>query len=495
MRKSVLLLSGGNMLSKIVGVGREILMAGLFGTGNIIGAFRIAQTGTLAPANFFTSDSLNAVFVPLYKKYATESCNKAQTLLWGLITVFTLLSLLILATLCFFAELWIDILAPGLGPTGAALAAGMLKVMGIGIPFYLLSALLMFLGMANDDFVPTAVRPVFQNLGLISGALAASLLHDLAWLSWGFTASYIFFSVWVFLRTLRSGFLAFPETWRWYEIGDVMQAFWQALRPLLFLPVMLQGCIVIERIVASLIGIAAISSLDYAKFITETVIILVALPIAQVGLYHWSGLDGDMLRDHLKKILFLILLVSMPVSVFLAVHAELVVKVLYARGAFDAHSISVTRDILFGISLGLWAQTAGYVLVKALNAQLRNHAVFQIMVMALFVNTVCNMILYRYFGPMTLGIGNSAYGIMLLAGTLSVFKLWRDVLKTCRGIAAGCLGYLVFNSLISYPENLWGNIVTAGAFALAYWLILAGTVPRWRAAIAGVILIKSNKQA
>lgn len=55
------------MLSKVLGLVREVLMAKFFGTGDVNGAYRIAQTGTLVPINFMTSDSLNSAFIPLYK--------------------------------------------------------------------------------------------------------------------------------------------------------------------------------------------------------------------------------------------------------------------------------------------------------------------------------------------------------------------------------------------------------------------------------------------
>ncbi|MDS0113612.1 hypothetical protein QYE88_27510, partial [Enterobacter hormaechei subsp. steigerwaltii] len=73
MKKAISQLLGGNMLSKVLGLVREVLMAKFFGTGDVNGAYRIAQTGTLVPINFMTSDSLNSAFIPLYKKYLTEN--------------------------------------------------------------------------------------------------------------------------------------------------------------------------------------------------------------------------------------------------------------------------------------------------------------------------------------------------------------------------------------------------------------------------------------
>src|SRR5690606_5117153 len=117
----------------------------------------------------------------------------------------------------------------------------MLKIMGLGVPFYLMSAILMFLSMAHEDFIPMAVRPTVQNVGLIVGTIAAFWLSDFTFFAWGFTASYVAFSIWIVNRSWRAGTVALPTLWIWPQVGQVMAAFWVTLRPLLLLPVMLQG--------------------------------------------------------------------------------------------------------------------------------------------------------------------------------------------------------------------------------------------------------------
>jgi putative peptidoglycan lipid II flippase len=488
MKKNVALLFFGNLASKGLGVGREILTAGLFGTGQAVGAFRVAQTGTLAPANFFTSDALNSVFIPQYKRFKADSHDKAHTFFWSLCAVFGVLGLFISAALWLGASPWVRIVAPGIDPQTAALAVTMLQIMALGVPFFLTSALLMFLGMANDDFVPMAIRPVVQNIGMIVGALLAFLLHDVLFLGWGFTASYIAFSAWVLLRSFASGLLSLPDTWDWPQVSEVTRAFWLTLRPLLMLPVMLQGNIIVERAVASLIGLAAISALDYARFVSETIIFLVSVPVAFAGIAHWSGLDNEVIRQRLHKVLLLLIGVAVPFSTFLANHGHTVVEAIYARGAFDAESVRVTGDILTGIALGLWAQVIGYVLIKALNAQMRNRAVLRVMAAALLANVVFNVTMYPYLGPMTLGLGNSAYGLVLLAGTLTALGLWKQSYKAGWLMAGGSAGYLLLDNWIPLPEGTWAGLTVAGLFALTYWMAWIAMVPLLRNVVIEAIV-------
>jgi len=219
---------------------------------------------------------------------------------------------------------WVGVLAPGLTEGTSKHAIEMLRIMGIGVPFYLLSALLMFLAMANGDFVPMAVRSSVQNLGLIAGVVLAYVFKSATLLAWGFTVAYVCFAVWGVARALRAGFLALPVRWNWSGVRVLLTAFWRTLRPLVLLPVLLQGNIAVERAVASLIGLAVVSGVDYAKFITETLIVLVSMPVAFAGLGHWSGLTAKEINGQLSKVVLLVLLLAVPASAFLLAHAHVV---------------------------------------------------------------------------------------------------------------------------------------------------------------------------
>lgn len=493
MNKSIVQLFGGNLFSKALGLVREILVAALFGTGEVIGAYRVAQTGTLVPINFLTSDSLNSAFIPQYKRFMSSSQDKAQTLFWLLVIIFIFLAFLLSGGLWFFSNKWVTLLAPGLDRDAVSLAAEMLEVMGLGILFYILSALLIFLGMANSDFVPMAIRPSIQNIGLIVGAILAFTQKNAVFLAWGFTLAYAIFSIWVVMREMKAGLLSFPATWTWLSIREVLSAFWLTLRPLLFLPFLLQGNIAVERAVASLIGLSAVSSIDYAKFVTETLIVLVSMPVAFVGLGHWSELSHHEMSRKLKDLFMPVLLISIPISSFLAVNAYLVVETIYSRGAFDITSVSVTGNILLGIAVGLWAQVLGYVLIKALNAQFRNGAVLRVMTVALLANATCNLALYPHLGAMTLGLGNAAYGLFLLGGTLTALGLWRDIFQRGWILAVAAIGYLLLSYVLPRQESVWTELSMAIAVAMIYWTLWVILVPQIRKSVIDVISPKLRK--
>ncbi|MFD0930243.1 lipid II flippase MurJ [Methylophilus glucosoxydans] len=472
MRKAVYQLFVGNLSSKLVGFIREILTAAIFGTGSVIAAYRISLTGVLSPINFLTSDTLNTAFVPTYKSLFETDKEQAQTLLYTLISLFVVFSLLLSIVLFLFAKTWVGMMAPELDSNTLKLTLDMFSVILIAIPFYLLSAIFLFLCMARGDFVPMAVRPLIQNLGMILGTLLTFWSKNLSYLAWGFTISYVFFLFWVFFRALNQEFLTLPNFFAPTKIKDVLKAFWQTLKPLVVLPFILQGNIVIERMVASLVSIAAISAVDYAKFVTETMILMISTPLAFAGLTHWSGIGLNNMTQKLKGLIGLLTFISVPISAFLIVESYSVVELLYSRGAFNRESTLATGDILYGIAWGLWAQTIAYVLIKALSAQMMNKTVMKITIAALLGNIIFNLITYKYLGAKALGWGNTIYGLILLISTLAVFGLLKDFIKNSWLLISGAFVYIFFlqNILDTSQQTALLTVLAAGIEAIIFWV-------------------------
>ncbi|PLN13537.1 virulence factor MviN, partial [Klebsiella pneumoniae] len=220
---------------------------------------------------------------------------------------------------------------------------------------YLSSALINYVEMAHGDFTPMSIRPSIQNFGMLVGALFAYYMNNPVFLAWGFTFAYFVFFCWVLLRGLQKKILQFPSSFGVSIVKEVISNFWVTLRPLILLPFIYQGNIATERAIATLISITAVSALDYAKFITETLLLVVSTPVALAGLATWGGMAKEEIRDKLAVTFELLLIVSVPFSLFLGGFSKDIVTVLFARGQFDSLSIDVTSNILLGMSFGLWA--------------------------------------------------------------------------------------------------------------------------------------------
>ena len=483
MFRAFLVLSSGSVIGKFIGFLREILMAALFGTGTYVAAYRVAQTAMLMPIEFFLTNSLEAGFVPLYVRYAKEDPKKARAFLTVTVMLFLLLAGIIFLFLYLGSSWWVKILAPGMDDTSKALTASMLHVMALAVPLYILGMLMAYLKMAHGRYLTASLRSTIQSVGLISGSLLAIYFKNPLFLAWGFVFAYLFYLLWLLSSLYNLGLLHFKATLSRHLAIETFRAFWKSVRPVLIVPLLIQGNIAIERIVASLIGSTTIAAVDYAKFVTETGVILIAAPLGMVGLSALSGLDPDLVRQKVGQIANIVLIFMIPISLFIACNNVDIVHILYARGAFDQESVEVTSKILLGFSIGMWAQVLSYYFIRVLNSQLRNTEVLIYTSISILIDVGIKLLLYKNFGPMVLGLGLSVNSIVLWLFITYALNLYKELKDTFLSLAVGSLFYIVAYIFIS--QKLIGlshivHFISIATISCLYWIFYVLLQPRLR---------------
>jgi putative peptidoglycan lipid II flippase len=480
-------LFAGGMLGKLLGILRELALAASFGTGAAAGAYRGALTATLIPTHFFSSDTLNAGFIPLCSRYLREDPRRARELFWSVFALMNIIAFVIAAVLFAGADLWAAALVPGFSLEQRALTAGMIRAMAVGVPFYVQASLASYLEMAHGRYLIGSLRAAVQNVGLIVGIAAAALMHNPLLLGWGFAVYSILFALVGVWSIARSGMLSLPEEWNWAEARGVLGEFARITRPLLLLPLLHQGSMAAERIVASLISTDAVASLDYAKTVSETGLALIAVPLGMAGLAELGRVSHDTARAKLARIMPLLMLVTVPCSAFLAINAEPVVRLLYARGQFGEESVAVTTLVLTGLAIGFWAHVSGYVLAKGLSAQGRNGSVARIAAASSATHIIVNLVLFRTFGPVALGLAASAYGIVLLGLTAHGAGVSREILRVLAPLAVGTFVYLPIG--FTLRGNDLGSLILSAFSCLVFWGVFVMLAPRLRAAARPLVRV------
>lgn len=482
MRDGVRRLVLGGLAGKLLGMLREVLLAAAYGTGVPATATRVAQTGTLVPVDFFTADVLSAGFLPLHKELLRTDPDRADRLFRALRRGLWVLSAVLVAGLEVGAGSVVRLVAPGLEPTTAAASAEFLRVMALGIPSYLQFSLLSYLEMSHGRFRLAGVRATVQNLGMVVSLGAAWVLGEPVVLATGFALAYLGLHAWGVAQVadlVPHG----PVT----GTREVLAQVWRRVRPLLLLPVVLQGSVVTERVVASLLGDQVVAAVDYARFVASTGVNLLAVPLGLAGLAALAGLDHATARERLAGTVPGLLLVVVPASVVLTVGSAPVVQVLYARGAFDAAAVATSAAVLTGFGVGFWAQSSAYVLVKALNAAGRNRTAAGALLAGLVVTLAVNLSLHGVLGPVTLGLAASAGAVVttvVAARPLGVAGVLGRWLLACLPVAAlaGVLGWWVGHDLSG-----WFALVAVTGAVGAVWAATWVGIGPWRRVGAGIL--------
>lgn len=483
MYKAISVLFGGAFIGKFLGVARELLFAFFYGTTSVVSAFKMAQTIVLIPSHLICKDILHSGFLPTFKKLNET---EARRLFVGVSILLFVFSLIIFVTIYLFIDILVTMIAPGFSENTLEITIKFVKIFSFGLPFYILSTFFSYVQMAKEKFLLNSILSIVQNIGTILFLILSWLLHNILLMAYGFVFAYMILF-----------FIGFKSVYKLYLQDKIYEIFitnkiswsmlWKNTKPLIWLPIMLQANIFTERLISTLIGVETLASLEYARFLTETIIFLAAAPIAMASLNYFSVLSKEEISCKLSRILPLIFIVSIPLSQFFFLYSKDIVSFLYARGTFDTQAIYTTSTILKGLSIGLWAQTGAYVLMKALSANFNNRTMVFYMLISLAINSLFNIVFYNILGYMTLGLGVSLYGFILLCLGLNYFKLYPKLIYTFLKLLLGALIYMLFFILLK-DYNFFINIL---CFML-FWFLFYFFQKNFKMAILDIIT-KSTK--
>ncbi len=474
MKKAFLQISGGGAASKLLGAVRELLLARFFGTGAAADSVRASHSLTLAPIHLYTR-IIQSCFIPLYARYEKEDVEKAGALFVTMIFLSGLLGLLTAALLFLLAPVIVRVFVPGFSGTQVTLTISMLRILSAGIPFYVYCMTLGALGAAQRDYLIPAIRPGIQNTGMIAMILVAVVTRQPLWISGGFVLAYLFLSLFATAILRRRNL--FPPSFS-LDIPLMKEAgrtIWNLSRPLIFLSILLEGNILVERFVTSLMGTGRMAALAYARFLSETAHFLIAMPLGLMSLSIFAKYTDDETRLGADKLLALLSLGFVPLSAFLFLNGGELIAAIFLRGEFDNSSLALTERALIGLSVGLWLYSGSVLLQRILNARLRNGVVLRAEGVSVAVSIAFNLLFYRQLGIMVIGFGIALGSLCSMTYYMVVMGLrLRLVRKSACLLAAGLPLYLM-------GAHLLGEVVEKGYASLAiqttFACLLWGLIP------------------
>jgi putative peptidoglycan lipid II flippase len=482
MFRSVRVLLFGGIVGKVLGVARELVFAWLFGTGGIAAAFRLAQSAFLIPLQGLVSEAINSAFIPLFAAERVRDRNHAAAIFNAMHLALAAISIVVAVALFAFAAEVVRFLAPGFDASRLATACTLLRGLSCAMPLYILSALYGAVQLAAGGGQLLAARASLQSLGLLAGASLAWYLQAPIWLAAGFFIAYLYLSATGMRFVLAQGLPMSPRRAFNRESAQALNKLWRIFRILIWIPIAIQLNSVVERQTASVTDVHAMAALDYAKFINETLIILLAMPFGLAGLSGLAHVEADEARALQVRALRMLLYAGVPLGAAIQVHSLTIVQVLFQRGAFGVESSQVTSTILETQALGIWAQLIGYAGTKFLAA--RGQARLALVATALGVGVSIATLLLgaQAFGPRVLGLASAAQGFvfgMTVLWLLGVLKALSADMVTLALVASAYLGLMAAAS--RYGTT---NVFLLVPLTLAYWGIALAAMPGSRRMLA-----------
>ncbi|WP_046077763.1 murein biosynthesis integral membrane protein MurJ [Halomonas sp. HG01] len=500
--RSGMVVSAMTMLSRVLGLARDVVIAALFGAGQGADAFFVAFKVPNFLRRLFAEGAFNQAFVPVLSEYATQRTRAEVRELLDAVAGSLAAVLLLITALAMLAAPWLVwLFAPGFArdPEKLALTADMLR---LTFPYLLLISLTAFAGSVLNTwnrFAVPAFTPVLLNLSLIGAALVLTPLMSepsLA-LAWGVLiagAAQLLFQV-PFLA--RLGLM--PKPWPRFAHEGVRRIL-KLMAPALFGVSVSQINLLLDTVLASLLAAGSVSWLYYSDRLVELPLGVFGIAIGTVILPALSKRHAEQSGEHFSRMLDwairAVLLLGMPAALALAVLAEPLLITLFHYGAMTDHDIAMAAMSLRAYALGLVAFMLIKVLAPGFFARQDTKTPVKVGIVAMVANMVFNLILIWPLAHAGLALA-TALSAFLNAGLLGFLLRREGVLRFQPGwgryavqLLGGCavmglgLAWLMPDWHAWLDWSLWHRVgwlaalVILGASAYFAWLAALGVRPR-----------------
>ncbi|MBI5711061.1 MAG: murein biosynthesis integral membrane protein MurJ [Candidatus Eisenbacteria bacterium] len=475
------------MLSRVMGLARDQVMATLFGAGFATDAFNVAFRIPNLLRDLFAEGAMSSAFVPTFTEYHYK---RGEDEAWELGRQLMITLLAVLLAICavgyLFTPQLVRLFAGGFGHVTETvdglsklqLTGRLTRVMLPFLPAVALAAAAMGMLNARSRFGVPALAPTMLNVGMVvSGVALIPVVRafgqpGILAMAIGVVIGGLLQFAFQLPSLYRLGFRLRFELPRWH--AGVRRV------ALLMLPATVglaatQINLAVSTIIASHWQ-GAVSWLYYALRLMQLPIGVFGVALATVSMTALSqaAVQQDMkaLKGTLSATLRLVFLLTVPAAVWLAVMSRPVIALLFEHGRFQAGDTVQTANALVMYCIGLPAFAAVGVLTRTFYALGETRVPVQASFVAVAVNLVLNLM---FVGPLSF-LGLRHIGLALATSVTALGNLLQLTLYLRRRVGP-LEGRRILNTLVRVGLSSLG-------FAAALLALLHALGGRWHGGLA-----------
>ncbi len=414
--KAAALVGGMTLLSRILGLTRDIVSAKTFGTSWQWDAFLYAFMLPNLFRRIVGEGGLTSAFIPVYNEISAKVGQKEAFR-------FTNVTLTFLACVLFAFVLAVEgllavLLAIGFKSPTVMLTLSLSRTLFPYLWFISLYAIGM--GVLNSHrhfFAPSLGGPILDIVWIIGVLWVPVWARDdfaarIQWLSY-----LILFGGFLHIAVEVPPLLRIGFRFRWiWDVGcQWLKKVWHLLLPVTLGFAVVQINITVDMTLGMIIGPGANSSLWYGNRLMQFPLGIFALAMGTALLPMMSQQiargEKEASRKTLSFALRSIFFIILPSTVGLIVLREPIIRMLFERGEFDAVSTGRCAAVLLGFTIGLFAFAGQKIMNTGYYAAHDSKTPMKTAVVSLFTNIVLNLILMVPFKEAGLAVATSISGI------------------------------------------------------------------------------------
>jgi len=482
------ILAVASVLSRLLGLLRDRLLAGSFGAGDTLDIYYAAFRLPDLIYNLLIMGALSAGFIPVFVSLwnkKEEGSKDAWRFVSSVLNIL-LIGLLLLGTLFFIlAPYLMKLITPGFDGEKLELTILMTRLMFLSPILLGVSAIFGGVLQSLKRFLAFSLAPIFYNLGIIFSILFLVPRFGILGLAFGVLLGG-FFHLLIQSAPIWFSDFKYQPIIDWGNEG-VKRLAKMIIPRALTLAVSQLNFLAITVLASSLaVGSLAIFNLTYNIWTFPLGVFAGSLAMAvfpalseNVAKKDWPGFAVNF-SANLRQISFLV----MPISVFFIVLASPIIRVILGTGKFGAADVSLTVNSLIFLSVGLLAESLILLLTRCFFAFDDTKTPFWLGLVSSVVRIGGAWFFSLYFGVAGLALGYA------LGGILYMMLLWIWLHKKVGNLNEGEILFSLFKMAVasllagSVVWILWQVLVLKFPSAATQVILLQGSV----AGLAGILV-------
>lgn len=367
VHSAAFLLGAAGLLSRLLGILRDRMLAANFGAGRELDVYFAAFQIPDLVAVVFLLGAGSAAILPIFQEYLAKDKEKARVLISQLFFLFALGAALVMLMALFLAPYFMRLVTPGFSAEDRALTVTLTRIMLLSPLLLGLSSILSAVVQSFQRFLAYALAPVLYNLGIIVGIFFFVPIWGVPGLAAGVVLGALGHFALQFLAVAQAGFGPRLLTWGNLFSAGAFRVLRLAFPRVLSISVTRLTILVLVAIGSTLAaGSIAVWQLAQNLYFVPVGIFGVSYAIALFPKLSRSyiGKDAPSFFRELFLGLRTIVFWIMPTAVIFIVLRAHIIRAALGAGAFSWEDTRLSAAVLAALTIAMLAEGVTSLLIK-----------------------------------------------------------------------------------------------------------------------------------
>lgn len=408
-----------SLFGKVIGFLRDAVIAAYYGANWQTDAFFFAQS---MPSIIFPAvcNSLSTAFLSIYVTRSVEDRNSADEYGSKAVTFSAFLAITLSLLAIILTPVIVPLFAPGFSEPQYELAKHLTRITMASFVLIMIQYMLGAILSSKKLFYGAQIAALFYNLSIIIITILLGRNQDMDALTYTVVIGHVIQVIALIIFVRRK----FKYTFSLRIFDNDTHSLLRLTLPIILGNSIVQINNIVDKVLSSLFGEGAMSSLSYSntlnRFVTGVVITTLSTVIYPVLTEQFSKGEIDDFSSTIRNSITIGLIILAPVSIITTLCAPDIVKIVYERGSFNSEATRLTSFALTFYGMMYVFSAVQEIITRAFYGMKDTKTPLKAAAIAIISNAIMSYIFSVLFG---LGLGGIALGTSLSALFASILLI------------------------------------------------------------------------